>query len=92
MNCKIQTPDVFPKQVGEHLFQIDCPDCIEGYCEVMDCKVGSASLCCGGCTKQIECETCDATGYVIVPCFILDELEQKCIDCKKEQEETSAIN
>ena len=40
-----------------------CDDCNgSGFVEVGDCKVGSASICCGGCTKFIPCK-CEQVVY-----------------------------
>jgi hypothetical protein len=44
-------------------FITDCECCSgNGYVEEMDCHVGSASICCGGCYKNVECEECNGTG------------------------------
>ena len=49
---------------GEHEIQFtsqqDCEECGgEGHQEKMDCHVGSASLCCGGCVVDVDCEECE---------------------------------
>ena len=42
---------------------IDCDECNgNGTVEEMDCRTGSASLCCGGCVKDVCCERCNGTG------------------------------
>ena len=44
-----------------------CEECDgNGYYEVMDCHVGSASLCCGGCYKNVECEECEGSGTQMI--------------------------
>ena len=42
---------------------IDCEDCNgTGTVDKLDCSVGSASECCGGCYKEITCNTCGGSG------------------------------
>lgn len=42
-----------------------CPDCYGEGCQehLWDC-MKPASVCCGGCTTKVKCETCNGTGEV----------------------------
>jgi hypothetical protein len=53
---------------------IDCPECNgEGFTEEYDCNVGSASLCCGGCFKNVVCTECNGEKTIENPDF--EEIE-----------------
>jgi len=45
-------------------YDVECGECDgEGSYDVMDCKDFS-NECCGGCTKNVECENCKGSGSV----------------------------
>lgn len=53
-----------------------CEDCNgEGTQDEFNCSVGSASLCCGGCYKEVTCETCDGSGEVEYEEELFEELD-----------------
>ena len=44
---------------------LECSEC-EGSCtqEQLDCRVGSASMCCGGCIIDVPCTNCEGEGEI----------------------------
>tara|TARA_R110001632_G_scaffold76073_2_gene172740 strand:- start:7088 stop:7246 length:159 start_codon:yes stop_codon:yes gene_type:complete len=49
----------------EDYIEIECENCIgSGLIEVMETCATSIADCCGGCTKQIDCEECDGEGII----------------------------
>lgn len=40
-------------------------DCDEGRIEVMNCSMGTASGCCGGCYEYIPCPSCEGAGEIL---------------------------
>jgi hypothetical protein len=44
---------------------IECPECEgERQIEMLDCTMGSSSMCCGGCYKYVPCTECEGNGEI----------------------------
>lgn len=65
-----------------------CENCDgDGVVDEFNCSVGSASLCCGGCYKEVSCETCNGSGEVEYNEDMLTELESFMSDWNLTNEE-----
>lgn len=56
---------------------MECKECFgSGYYDVGPSCDKPASMCCGGCYKTVECETCNGTGEIDMDVPVLKEIHE----------------